>query len=181
MSVPYINNSNKDIFNYLPLIQMKSYQKQRSNSLVLNKNQFLKKDLYEKNEKGFNKNCPILNYLLIHTEKKYSRKTNFSDSSPENINYDLTMINKYEEDLNKSLSFISDFDLEQDENKEDSSFNSELDENDDSIEKIDINIKYRNIPKKNYEDNDIEIKLNNDFDEIKKLLSTNKEKEGIKL
>ena len=116
---------------------------------------------------------------MIHCEGKYSRKTNISDS--ENINYDLTMINKYEEDLNKSLSFISEFDLEQDEKEEDSSFNSELDEDDDTIEKVDINIKYRNIRIKNNDENDIDIKLNNDFNEIKKLLSINKEKKEGKL
>ena len=179
MSVSYRNNSNIDIFHSLPLTQNKSYQKQRSNSLEPINNKFRNKTLYKKNDKIYNKNCPVLNYLMIHGEGKYSRKTNISDSNPENINYDLTMINKYEEDLNKSLSFISDFDIEQEENKEDSSFNSELDEDDDSIEKIDINIKYRNLRKIKDDENDIDIKLNNDFNEIKKLLSVNKEnKEG---
>ena len=179
MSVSDRNNSNTDIFHYLTSIQNKSYQKQGSNSLKPINNNFPNKILYKKDDKIFNKNYPILNYLMIHCEGKYSRKTNISDS--ENINYDLTMINKYEEDLNKSLSFISEFDLEQDEKEEDSSFNSELDEDDDTIEKVDINIKYRNIRIKNNDENNIDIKLNNDFNEIKKLLSTNKEKKEGKL
>ena len=46
------------------------------------------------------------------------------------------MINKYDEDLNSSLSFISEFDLENEENGNNDSFNSSFDEN--SFEEIDI-------------------------------------------
>ena len=52
------------------------------------------------------------------------------------MKYDLCMINKYDEDLNSDLSFISEFDLEEDENKNDDSFNSSFDEN--SVEEIEI-------------------------------------------
>ena len=52
------------------------------------------------------------------------------------MKYDLCMINKYNEDLNPDLSFISEFDLEQEDNKTDNSFNSSFDEN--SVEEIDI-------------------------------------------
>ena len=51
------------------------------------------------------------------------------------MKYDLCMINKYDEDLNSDLSFISEFDLEE-ENKNDDSFNSSFDEH--SVEEIDI-------------------------------------------
>ena len=51
------------------------------------------------------------------------------------MNYDLCMINKYDEDLNSDLSFISEFNLEE-ENEKDNSFNSSFDEN--SVEEIDI-------------------------------------------
>ena len=51
------------------------------------------------------------------------------------MKYDLEMINKYDEDLNSSLSFISDFDLEG-ENENDNSFNSSFDEH--SVEEIEI-------------------------------------------
>ena len=55
------------------------------------------------------------------------------------MKYDLSMINKYDEDLNSDLSFISEFDLEKDEDKNDNSFNSSFDEN--SVEEIDIILK----------------------------------------
>ena len=45
------------------------------------------------------------------------------------------MLNKYDEDLNSSLSFISEFDLEND-NEDNNSFNSSFD--DDSVEGIEI-------------------------------------------
>ena len=45
------------------------------------------------------------------------------------------MLNKYDEDLNSSLSFISEFDLEND-NEDDNSFNSSFDDN--SVEEIEI-------------------------------------------
>ena len=48
--------------------------------------------------------------------------------------YDLNMINKYEEESDSNLSFISEFDLEE-ENKNNDSFESSLDEN--SVEEID--------------------------------------------
>ena len=51
------------------------------------------------------------------------------------MKYDLSMLNKYDEDLNSSLSFISDFDLEND-NEDNNSFNSSFD--DDSVEGIEI-------------------------------------------
>ena len=52
------------------------------------------------------------------------------------MKYDLSMLNKYDEDLNSSLSFISEFDLENDENDKDNSFNSSFDEN--SVEEVEI-------------------------------------------
>ena len=57
------------------------------------------------------------------------------------------MINKYEEDLNSSLSYISDFVIEQKENSE-NSFDSEID--DDSFEEIEINTSKNKISKMNY-------------------------------
>ena len=51
------------------------------------------------------------------------------------MKYDLSMLNKYDEDLNSSLSFISEFDLEND-NEDDNSFNSSFDDN--SVEEIKI-------------------------------------------
>ena len=109
--------------------------------------------------------------------KKNSLRTTCSDSvfESDNKKYDLSMINKHEEDLNSSLSFISEFDLEKDDYKElNDSFSSE--NNEDSVEVIDIAKKNRiNLNKKRNEEDDIDIKLDKDFIEIKKnLLSMHK-------
>ena len=81
------------------------------------------------------------------------------------------MINKYEENLNSSLSFISNFDLEEDfiNNKE--SFNSEEEQEDDNFEIIEIKSKY-NKKVKNYSDKDVlfDDKINKEFLEIKNIL-----------
>ena len=53
------------------------------------------------------------------------------------MKYDLNMINKYEEDSNSNLSFISEFDLEEDESRRKESFESCFDDN--SVEEIQIN------------------------------------------
>ena len=67
------------------------------------------------------------------------------------------MVNKFDENLNSSLSYISEFDLEEDEKGMNSSFNS-LD-NDISVEESDILIKKR-IRKKILLDSDDEKKHN---------------------
>jgi len=75
------------------------------------------------------------------------------------------MINKYEENLNSSLDFISDFDLEND-NENNGSFNSEKD--DDSFEEIDIKTKYsKKIENYINDDDEFNNKLNKDFVDIK--------------
>ena len=84
------------------------------------------------------------------------------------MKYDLTMINKYEENINSNLSFISNFDLEDIYNEHNNSFNSE--EEDD----FEIVVNTRIINKKvvNNIDNDDEVndKLNKDFLDIKRLV-----------
>ena len=86
----------------------------------------------------------------------------------EEMKYDLSMLNRYEEHLNSSFSDISEFDLEQDENKDDSSFNSEEDDN--CYEEKIINIKPDKNNKKLYDEDDFDYKLEQDFNEIKKNL-----------
>ena len=85
----------------------------------------------------------VLNYI-IDVQKRFSTSTALTDTKPETFKYDLTMINKYEEDLNTSLDYISDFDLEKDDNDKNSSFESENDNNDSS----DVEIKIKNNNKK---------------------------------
>ena len=84
------------------------------------------------------------------------------------MDYDLSMINKYEEDVNISLNNISDFDLEQ-ENGDNNSFNSEMD--DDNSEIIYIKYKYNNKFVNIVNSNDsVKDELDKDFFEIKELL-----------
>ena len=119
------------------------------------------KEIFKKLNEG-----TILNFVR-NSERKESVKTNFSESSTE-LKYDLCMINKYNENLNTSLSFISEFDLEDEENEKENSFNS-LD-NDESIEQVDIytkNIKTISIVEDDEEHN---IKLDKEWNDIQELL-----------
>ena len=79
------------------------------------------------------------------------------------------MLNKFEEDFNTSLDFISDFDLEKDDNKSFSSFDSENDKN--SLEEIEIKTKHsKRVGEYKNSDDEVNDKLNQDFIDIKKLL-----------
>ena len=72
------------------------------------------------------------------------------------------MINKYEENLITSLDFIFDFDLEND-NESNDSFDSEKDD-DDSFEKIEFKTKYsKKIENYINDDDEFNDKLNKDF------------------
>jgi hypothetical protein len=67
------------------------------------------------------------------------------------------MINKYDENFNSSLSFISEFDLEEDEeNKNDDSFDS-FAHDDSGIEIIEIKCSSKQVNDKLDENNDIEL------------------------
>ena len=97
----------------------------------------LKYLFYKNNEKKIiNKDLCILNFIT-NSDRKYSVNTSLSNSIPNLFNYELYMINKYDEYLNKSLSFISKFDLEEDENKLSDSFSS-CQNNDSDMEQIEI-------------------------------------------
>ena len=90
---------------------------------------YIKQDIYKKLNEG-----TVLNFIRCSNTKE-TVKSNIAEKRQE-MKYDLCMINKYEEDLNSSLSFISEFDLENEGNENDNSFNSSFDEN--SVEEIDI-------------------------------------------
>ena len=95
-------------------------------------NDNFKKEIYTKLNEG----------IVLHFIRNSSKKDTVKTTSSENIEemkYELNMINKYDEDLNSSLSFISEFDLENEENEKDNSFNSSFDEN--SVEEIEISDK----------------------------------------
>ena len=141
-----------------PLKREESTEKSKSN---LN----LKNLFYENNEKKrINKDLCILNFITNDNDRKYSFKTSLSDSIPNLYNYELYMINKYDEYLNHSLSFISKFDLEEDENQLNNSFSSC--ENNDSEIEIEI-IKKTSRNKINVEiDVDNDIKLEKEWKDI---------------
>ena len=126
----------------------------------------LKQNFYKTETKKYNEHLLVLNYLANFSKNRFSVKTALTDS--ENMDYDLSMINRYEEDFNTSLNNISDFDLEQD-NEDKNSFNSEMD--DGTSEIIDIksksNTKFVNNINSNNSVKDI---LDKDFIEIKELL-----------
>ena len=124
--------SSKNIRNFVELPQIKNgesniaFQRKMKKQITVQNN-----NNQEKIYKNLNEGC-VLNFIR-NTERKESSKTNFSDSSE--IKYDLFMVNKFEEKLNGSLSFISEFDLEEDDNKKDNiSFISS--DNDNNVEEI---------------------------------------------
>ena len=88
----------------------------------------VKKNIYKNLNEG-----TVLNFIR-NSSKRDILKSNISENSQE-MKYDLGMINKYEEEPNSSLSFISEFNLEEDEN-ESETFNSSLDDN--SVEEFEI-------------------------------------------
>ena len=88
----------------------------------------IKKNIYKNLNEG-----TVLNFIR-NSSKKDNLKSIISENSQE-MKYDLGMINKYEEELNSNLSFISEFNLEEDEN-ESETFNSSLDDN--SVEEFEI-------------------------------------------
>ena len=90
---------------------------------------FIKEKIYYKLNEG-----TILYFIRSSNKNVISNRKSLEINSSEMI-YDLNMINKYEEESDSNLSFISEFDLEE-ENKNNDSFESSLDEN--SVEEIDI-------------------------------------------
>ena len=82
------------------------------------------------------------------------------------LKYDLCMINKYDENLNDSLSFISEFDLEE-ENENESSFNSI--DNDDSVEQVEITNKNKK-KTSSFQEEEYNSKLEKEWEDIQYLL-----------
>ena len=89
---------------------------------------FVKEKIYYKLNEG-----TILNFIRSSNKNVISNRKSLEINSSEMI-YDLNMINKYEEESDSNLSFISEFDLEE-ENKNNDSFESSFES---SVEEIDI-------------------------------------------
>ena len=170
MSISHRHFSNKKKL-FKSSLSIKLKPEKRSYSVKFQSDMTLSKNLYKKDTKVINENLLILNYIMNCSQKKFSAKTSLTDSSPENLKYDLTMINKYEENINSNLSFISNFDLEDVYNEHNDSFNSEEEDDNDNFEIV-VNPRIINKKVVNNIDNDDEVndKLNKDFLDIKRLV-----------
>ena len=141
-------------------------------SELLKQNQ---KNMYLLNEKIENyldlnnikyKNFSILS-MLRDNKHRLSLKTIDTFSFIQLKNYE---INKFDE-LNESLSNISNFDLEEEEENNSSSFNSSEDnDEDDDSENLEVIQKKSKIKYDNKDKNEYEIKLDKEFQEIKREL-----------
>ena len=125
-----MSNSSKNIRDEKNIIspeknKLKKFVKKR----ISLQDDLIKQEIFNKLNEG-----TILNFIR-KSNKKETSFLNSTENSSE-MKYDLNMINKYEEDSNSNLSFISEFDLEEDENKRKDSFNSCFDDN--SVEEIQI-------------------------------------------
>ena len=171
MSISHRHFSNKKKL-FKSSLSIKLKPEKRSYSVKFQSALTLSKNLYKKETKIINENLLILNYIMNYSQKKFSAKTSLTDSSPDNLKYDLNMINKFEEDINTNLSFISNFDLEDIYNENNKSFNSEEEEDDNDNFEIIVNTRKINNKVENNIDNDDEVndKLNKDFLDIKKLI-----------
>ena len=146
----------------------------RDKSTEKSKSHLCLKNLFYKKADKIDKDLCILNFITNDTQRKYSMKTSLTDSFPSKNKYELYMINKYDENLNPDLSFISEFDLEEDLKKSNDSFNSS--DNDDSeIEQIEIKNRTSKIIYENENEiveNDIE--LEKEWDDIQNFLLNKK-------
>ena len=151
------NNIRKNLLN--SEIKPKEFNKQTYKKQASVKYDHLSKDISKKlNE------CCVLNFIRS-SERKDTAKTAISDTQ---MDYDLCMINKYDENLNTSLSFISEFDLEEDEKEKNSSFES-CDSNN-STEQIKILKNSRNCKRYSIEEDiENEIKLKKEWKDIQEI------------
>ena len=62
--------------------------------------------------------------ILNTNERKYSTKTDLTNSPIDINNYNLCLLNKYEENVNDNFSLISEFGTEEDKSKLNDSFSS---------------------------------------------------------
>ena len=128
------------------------------------------KDIVKKLNEG-----TVLNFIR-NSDRKDSVKTSFSESSKV-MKYELSMIDKYDENLNASLSFISEFDLEEEDDKEnDSSFNSLDNDNSVEVEHIEILEKNRKNAYNEEDEEEHNTKLEKEWEDIQEFLLNNKNK-----
>ena len=158
-------NSKKDTVTLKSIIRDKSIEKPKKYLSLKNLFYQQEKLLYPKQK--INKDLQILNFVLMSSQKQSSMKTSLSDTAPNKMNYDICMINKYDENLDSSLSFISQFDLEEDVNNLTESFDSSNNENN-CEEQIEIKTSSKNVIQEN--DEEANKRLDKEWDDIKKFL-----------
>ena len=147
----------------------------RDNSFDKSKHSLnLKSTFYQKEfnqDLKINNNLSILNFVINKNDQSSSFATTVTYKAPEKLDYDLDMVNKYDE--NRSLSFISEFDLEEDDTKQDESFSS-CENDDPSIEEVEIIKKYPTHKRVScdyiYKKPETDLDLEKDWNEIKHLL-----------
>ena len=110
-----------------------------------------------------NEGC-VLNFIR-NSDRKDTLKTAISETDTK---YELYMINKFDENLDSSLSFISEFNLEEDEKEFNSSFSSCDNEN--SVEQIQILDKNKKKILDEKEEKEHRSKLEQDWNDIQNLL-----------
>ncbi len=113
---------------------------------------------------------PHLSILNLISKKSRGRKSTAKTTISETIsdkfnNYNICMINKYDESLDSSLSFISEFDLESKENNFENSFFSSS--NEESCEQFEIKTITKDLTDKDKEYN---LKLEKEWNDIQELL-----------
>ena len=160
-----------------------SRTEKRENSLGKSKNHINIKSLFYKKESSndinINKGLSILNFIQNKSNERISVNTAISYTIPEKLDYDLDMVNKYHE--SDSLSFISEFDLEEDDTKQNDSFSS-CENDDNSIEEIQIVSKSHKRISCDYiyqkkDEDEIDFDLEKDWKEIKDIILNKKEKQ----
>ena len=133
------------------------------------KNTFYQKEFNQ--DMKINNNLSILNFVINKNDQRSSYATTVTYKAPEKLDYNLDMVDKYEE--NGSLSFISEFDLEEDDTKQDESFSS-CENDDPSIEEVEIIKKYPTHKRVScdyiYKKAETDLDLEKDWNEIKHLL-----------
>lgn len=141
----------------------------KNNSETMNKSEYVDKPI-DISINNYNK-YSILSLLIKANSRKDSVKTNISyTSKTDNFNYKYDNIKKFDEQ-NKSLSDISDFDLE---GKEDISFYNSSEE-DNVIEEEEIVRKSKKrLSSIKFKDDDFENDIENEFKELLKQLNIKK-------
>ena len=131
------------------------------------KNLYYNQEKIIKTKAIINEDLPILKFISISNARQYSMKTSLSDNTPNFLDYNICMINKYDEHLDSSLSFISKFNLEEDLKNVSDSFNSSNNE-ESCEEQIEIKSTSKRISLAVDEENDE--KFDKDWNDIKELL-----------